>query len=83
MARLRDLSRTPQRTYSDPGRAADWLNAMMVAGVLSAVVVGASIAITLYDTSAFVAARQHTTASEPSRTTGHGGGLLETDGSAR
>jgi hypothetical protein len=36
---LRDRSGTGHRTYSDPGRAGDWGNAVVVALVLGAVVV--------------------------------------------
>jgi len=81
--RLRDRPRTRQRTCSAPGRAADWGNAAIVALVLSAVVVMAAITITVYDNSAVLASRQRTTASELPKAAENGGGLLETDGSAR
>jgi hypothetical protein len=81
---LRDRSRTLHRTYSDPGRAGDWGNAVVVALVLGAVVVMAAIAITVYDDSALLASRRSTltSKSEPP-TTGHADGIPETNGTAR
>ncbi len=81
--RLLDHSRTPRRTYTDPGRAADWGNAVVVAGVLSAAVVVAAVAIAVYDTSVLSVSRHHTTASEHSRTAGEDGRSVETSGKAR
>ena len=81
---LRDRSGTGHRTYSDPGRAGDWGNAVVVALVLGAVVVMAAISITVYDDSALLASRSSTltSRSEPP-TTGHANGIPETNGSAR
>ena len=81
---LRDRSGTGHRTYSDPGRAGDWGNAVVVALVLGAVVVMAAITITVYDDSALLASRRSTltSRSEPP-TTGHADGIPETNGSAR
>ena len=81
---LRDRSGTRHRAYSDPGRAGDWGNAVVVALVLGAVVVIAAIAITLYDDSALLASRRNTltSRSEPP-TTGHADGVAETNGAAR
>jgi hypothetical protein len=81
---LRDRSGTGHRTYSDPGRAGDWGNAVVVALVLGAVVVMAAITITVYDDSALLASRSSTltSRSEPP-TTGHANGIPETNGSAR
>jgi hypothetical protein len=81
---LRDCSGTGHRTYSDPGRAGDWGNAVVVALVLGAVVVMAAITITVYDDSALLASRRSTlpSRSEPP-TTGHADGIPETNGSAR
>jgi hypothetical protein len=81
---LRDRSGTGHRTYSDPGRAGDWGNAVVVALVLGAVVVMAAITITVYDDSALLASRSSTLTSRSAPpTTGHANGIPETNGSAR
>ena len=55
------------------GRAGDWINAVVVALVLSIAVLVATIAIAVYDNSALLASRHGTTTSEPP-TTGHASG---------